>query len=390
MIEPILPPACYTEQAWFDLERDNLFGKLWLFVGLTQQVQAENSFIARELNGIPLLVQRMDGELRAFRNACAHRGMPIQVSGCGNRKLVCPYHAWAYSAEGALRGIPNEKIYGICKDAQKQISLIKYPLVVVGNFIFVNFDSNPIPIEEQFSEDLLMLLNGVSPYFSSEASYTTFTGNYNWKLNFENVLDWNHAAFVHRETLAPLLSIQRDGNFSAAVPEESLLFKPGSRLADIRFSSEARINGRIDLKDISRIGRSLMPYTPRWFSKLLDQAVDPGAFFACNLFPNVNFGSIHGEHFYLQQFVPLAPDQVEYHSWVFTVRLKPDVPSQPHLLWGIHHAEKRVIDEDIVLLNALQQALKSAGQIGVMGDHEAPLAAVGKWYMQHLTKDGNV
>ena len=60
------------------------------------------------------------------------------------------------------------------------------------------------------------------------------------------------------------------------------------------------------------------------------------------------------------------------------------MPPQPHLLWGIHHAEKRVIDEDSVLLTELQRALKSATTIGIMGDHEAPLAAMGKWYMQRL------
>lgn len=385
MIDPVLPPACYTQQSWFDLEREKIFGQLWLLAGLTQQLQSENSFIARHLNGIPVLVQRIDGELRAFRNACAHRGMPVQTDDCGNRKLVCPYHAWSYHADGRLRAIPNAKIYNICEQTQSNIRLQTFPLRVIGNFVFVNLAPDPIAITEQFSGELLLLLREVSAHFAEEVSYTTFTGEYNWKLNFENVLDWNHAQFVHKRTLAPLLSIERGGKLSAAISETSLLFKPDSSLANIQFSGEAPLTGRITLQDISRIGRSHMPYTPRWFSKLLDAPVDTGAFFACNLFPNVNFGSIHGEHFYLQQFVPTAPNQVEFHSWVFTAKLKPHTPPQPHLLWGIHHAEKRVIDEDVVLLNALQKALQSASGIGIMGDHEAPLAAVGHWYMRHLT-----
>ena len=384
MIDPALPPECYTQQAWFDLEREKIFGRLWLLAGLTQQLRENNSFITRVLNGVPVLIQNMDGELRAFRNACAHRGMPLQIADCGNRKLVCPYHGWSYHNDGQLRGIPNGKIYSICEKTQSNIRLQTFPLEVVGNFVFINLASDPIPITEQFSDDLLALLREVSPHFAPEVSYTTFTGEYNWKLNFENVLDWNHAPFVHRQTLAPLLAIERTGEFSAASPETSLLFRPGSPLADIRFSGKAPSGKNIALKDISRIGRSHMPYTPRWFSKLLESSVDTGAFFACNLFPNVNFGSIHGEHFYLQQFVPTAPDRVEYHSWIFTARLKQNVPPQPHLLWGIHHAEKRVVDEDVILLNALQKALESASTVGFMGDHEAPLAAVGHWYMQYL------
>ena len=56
----------------------------------------------------------------------------------------------------------------------------------------------------------------------------------------------------------------------------------------------------------------------------------------------------------------------------------------PHLLWGMHHAEKRVVDEDIVLLEALQAALESANGVGIMGDHESSLVAFGRWYMQNV------
>lgn len=384
MIHPVLPPACYTEQSWFDLEKKKIFGELWLLAGLKQQLQTEHSFITRNFSGVPVLIQNLGGEIRAFRNACAHRGMPLQIEDCGNRKLICPYHGWSYHNDGRLRGIPNEKIYNLCQSDQANIKLLAYAVEVIGNFVFVNLNTHPIPITEQFSTDLLRLLKEVSVHFAPEISYTTFTGNYNWKLNFENVLDWNHAQFVHRQTLAPLLKFESGGIFSAAAPDKSLLFVPGSPLADIRFSGDIQLSNPIHLQDISRIGRSSMPYAPRWFSPLLNAPVDPGAFFACNIFPNVNFGSIHGEHFYVQQFSPTAPDRIEYHSWVFTARLKPNIPPQPHLLWGIHHAEKRVIDEDRVLLDALQKALVSAPHIGMMGDHEASLAAVGHWYMQHL------
>lgn len=223
-------------------------------------------------------------------------------------------------------------------------------------------------------------------------SYARFVNAYNWKLNFENILDWNHAQFVHPQTLAPLINYTADGVMARAEKKVSLLFgdEAGARAASsdvkdaVGQAPRADKAGEVRLDQISFLGRSAMPYAPRWFTPLLEAPCDIGAFFACNLFPNVNFGSIHGEHFYLQQYVPISPDTIEYHSWVFTSKLKPETPPQPHLLWGIHHAEKRVIDEDTVLLIELQKALKSAATVGMMGDHEAPLAAVGKWYMQTL------
>lgn len=383
MINPPLLPACYTEQAWFDLEREKIFNKLWLFVGLTQQIQEEHSFITRQLNGVSVLVQREGGELRAFRNACAHRGMPIQTQECGQRKLVCPYHGWSYQADGKLRGIPSEKMFNICKNKRSSLSLETYSLKVIGSFIFINLDSDPLPIEKQYSDDVILLLSTVSEYFSIDVSYTHFTVSYNWKLNFENILDWHHASFVHQKTFAPLLQLKQDGAFVAAPLEHSLLFDKGARLAEIDFSTKL-FTKPTPLKNISKISRTQIKYSPRWFSGLLENTLDIGALFNCILFPNVNFGSIHGEHFYLQQFIPIAPNKTEFHSWVFTAQLKPGVPPQPHLLWGIHHAEKQVIDEDVVVLTALQTALSSADKVGIMGDHEAPLAAVGEWYMNYL------
>ena len=107
MPHPTLPPACYTERHWFDLEREKLFGRYWLLAGLTQQLRADNSFITRTLAGVPVLIQNCGGTLRAFRNACPHRAMPIQTECCGNRGLICPYHGWRFDHDGALRAIPN-------------------------------------------------------------------------------------------------------------------------------------------------------------------------------------------------------------------------------------------------------------------------------------------
>jgi phenylpropionate dioxygenase-like ring-hydroxylating dioxygenase large terminal subunit len=342
----------------------------------------DNSFVTRDFNGVPLLVQNLGGTIRAFRNACAHRGMPLQTADCGNRKLICPYHGWSYHGDGRLRGIPNEKIYGICKSDQAEIRLQSYAVEVVGNFVFVNLDPNPLPITDQFSDDMLRTLRAMSGHFAPEVSYTHLEVNFNWKLNFENILDWDHPRFVHKNTFGPLLEYASDGLAPAPQEHNSVLFGPDSDLADIQFATGVPSPDKVELIDLSRVTRVSMPYGKRWFSKLIDVAADPGAITTCQIFPNVNFGCIHGEQFYLQQFVPIAPDRFHYHSWIFTARLKEGTPPQPQLLWGIHHAEKRVVDEDIVLLTALQRSLTGAASVGTMGDHEDAIAAFGHCYMK--------
>src|SRR5437588_2685150 len=56
------------------------------------------SYVAREAAGIPIVVMRgSDGKVRAFRNACRHRGMQVATgTGCV-RAFTCGYHGWTYN-----------------------------------------------------------------------------------------------------------------------------------------------------------------------------------------------------------------------------------------------------------------------------------------------------
>ena len=66
------------------------------------------SYVAREAAGTPLLVVRgEDGEVRAFRNACRHRGTQLaDGAGCAH-SFVCPYHGWTYRLDGRLHHVPH-------------------------------------------------------------------------------------------------------------------------------------------------------------------------------------------------------------------------------------------------------------------------------------------
>ena len=50
-----------------------------------------------------------DGRPRAFHNVCRHRGARLitEAEGSVKRRLRCPYHAWSYDLDGALRASPH-------------------------------------------------------------------------------------------------------------------------------------------------------------------------------------------------------------------------------------------------------------------------------------------
>ena len=67
-------------------------------------------YVARKAAGVPILAVRgEDGEVRAFINACRHRGAEV-ASGTGcTRAFVCPYHGWTYGLEGRLERVQHER-----------------------------------------------------------------------------------------------------------------------------------------------------------------------------------------------------------------------------------------------------------------------------------------
>lgn len=66
-------------------------------------------YIAREAAGTPIVaIRQRDGSVRAFLNACRHRGMQVARDSGRCKVLVCDYHGWAYQLDGSLSHVPHE------------------------------------------------------------------------------------------------------------------------------------------------------------------------------------------------------------------------------------------------------------------------------------------
>lgn len=128
-----MPVEVYRSQAFVDEELAHIFRKDWFCVGRADALAEPGDYLTCDLAGHPIAVVRdQGGSLRALGNVCLHR-MSTLLQGRGNtRAIVCPYHAWTYNLDGALRGAPvsekldaayaedrgcTEKVYrGLCSD----------------------------------------------------------------------------------------------------------------------------------------------------------------------------------------------------------------------------------------------------------------------------------
>ena len=154
------------------------------------------SWVAREAAGTPVVVVRgADGIVRAFRNACRHRGMTVaEGSGC-SRALVCRYHGWVYNLEGQLRHIPHEAGFpGFDKESHPLRPLAaveRHGLVYVCQDGEAG-DEDPLPgIDRLLSPDQRL-------FATAERDFDA-----NWKILLESFIEGYHIKSTHPESFLP-------------------------------------------------------------------------------------------------------------------------------------------------------------------------------------------
>ena len=155
----------------------------------------KGSYIARSSAGTPLVVVRgLDGVVRAFINACRHRGMQVASgSGC-SRAFVCPYHAWTYNLEGNLKHIPGQE--GFPGVDPEQHGLVEVSAREKGGIVYVMQKGE---ITEDMLEDCLDYFSPEQQMFETEE----MVDEANWKILNETLMEGYHIKSLHRETFYP-------------------------------------------------------------------------------------------------------------------------------------------------------------------------------------------
>jgi hypothetical protein len=144
---------------------------------------------------MPLVAVRGDdGVVRAFHNACRHRGMML-AEGDGNaRSLICRYHAWAYGLDGRLRYVPGEEGFpGLDIGAH---GLVPVTAEERGGLVFVT-------IKEPISSGALEGLPDLMAPGQAVFEHTSFIDDANWKLLLETSMEGYHIKALHNKSFYP-------------------------------------------------------------------------------------------------------------------------------------------------------------------------------------------
>ena len=361
----ILSAADYTSPEVFVDEEKQLFRRLWIVAGFKSLLASPDAFVTHRIGGVPVVVQNTTSGLRAFVNQCAHRQSALQLADFGQRRLACPYHGWVYDDEGSVKSIPrHDTQYGFPNGTHASPGLRPIALRTVGGLVFVNVGSEPIAFEEQFSPAFLERLEHVTSHVGDDAMFTRFEGGYNWKLNFENVNDWNHVPFVHARSFASMMTSMKIDEVAAEPVAPPV---PDASISD-------------SLSDLSHYARS--PFDARtWpWHEAIEPCASTSEYLSFYLYPNVNYVVISGVVHLIQQFCPMSHERTEVRLTMALGRRRRRLPAAAAILWTALRDEKRVIDEDVAVLEAMQRGLHDETPRAFHGAREQQLRAIARVY----------
>ncbi len=192
-----LPRDAFASADIFARERERIFLRSWLLVGHVSELAQSGSYFLFELDRESVIVVRDGrGEVRAFHNHCRHRGSRLcqSVNGMLGSGIQCPYHAWTYGLDGALRSVPAmAEVAGF--------NVADYPLHGVAltlwqGFVFLNLDLQPVP----FAQALPALVDKFAHRPTAEmrsVHQAIYDVEANWKLFFHNFSECYHCPTVH-------------------------------------------------------------------------------------------------------------------------------------------------------------------------------------------------
>jgi glycine betaine catabolism A len=194
----MLPPRAFTDEAVAGWEAEHLFLGGWMCAGHAGPVSERGVFVTRAVGGESLLlVGDEEGVPRGFFNVCRHRGARLVEGAQGRvRRLQCPYHAWSYGFDGALRNAPGTEGIEAFDTACHGLTPVRTE--VLEGLLFCDVSGAAPPLEEHVGA----LAGHLASYRLAglrRAAAITYDVAANWKAIVQNYSECLHCPGVHPE-----------------------------------------------------------------------------------------------------------------------------------------------------------------------------------------------
>lgn len=383
-----LPIDVYLTREAHERERERLWKRVWQFACREEHLPEVGDHLVYDIAGHSyLIVRAAEDVIKAYPNACLHRGRQLKQFAGRCAEIRCPFHGFAWELDGRLKHIPAGHAFPHVDPDQFHL-----PEVKVGTWagsVFINPDPD--------AESLESFLGDLPEHFARwdfgnryVEAHVSKVLRCNWKIAQEAFMECWHVNSTHPQTLpyagVPLCQMDVYRNFARFITPSEI----SSPLLDWEPSTEDMLRATLDVRIDEPLylqpaegetARDLViRLTRKKWRELIGNSVDEWSDtelvdnFTYTVFPNMMpWGGIHK---IVYRFRPNSNDHRECIMDVFllapfTGRRPP--PAEEHRLgveqpW-INAAEigilGKIFDQDTCNMERVQLGLETTSKPGI-------------------------
>lgn len=195
-----IPTKRYYDQGFYDAEVEHLWPHVWQMACRLEQIPEVGDWIEYSNLGKSVLVVRTKDGVKAFHNACRHRGVPLNegaaYGNCKGRGFICPFHGWRWNMDGE-----NTFVYGKHLFTERQLegddlALRPCRAETWGGCAFINHDDNAPSLHDTLGPVLGRLTAHGQDGQRAEWCFATHLPA-NWKIAMEAFMEGYHVMRTH-------------------------------------------------------------------------------------------------------------------------------------------------------------------------------------------------
>jgi phenylpropionate dioxygenase-like ring-hydroxylating dioxygenase large terminal subunit len=199
-----VPIERYTSREWHRREVDQLWSRVWQFACRDEHIPAPGDYIVYEIAELSFLVVRQaDMSIKAFPNACLHRGRQLKEYDGHCSELRCPFHGFAWQLDGSLADVPAAWDFPHVDQRPNDFTLPECSVGTWAGFVFINPDPRAAPLADHLGEivDQFEVWDLENRFVEAHVSRII---NANWKVAQEAFCEAYHVNATHPQILTYL------------------------------------------------------------------------------------------------------------------------------------------------------------------------------------------
>ena len=188
----------YLSREFHDLEVERLWKRVWQLVCREDEIPSVGDTFVYEIADLSVLVVRCAPDLiKAYPNACLHRGRQLRSSSGKVTELRCGFHGFCWRLDGTLKDIPCAWDFGHV--AGEDFHLPELRVDTCDGFVFVNMDPHAPSLKEYLGGLVEHLAEVPRPRMADRfmLAHIAKPIRANWKVGIEAFIETMHVPATH-------------------------------------------------------------------------------------------------------------------------------------------------------------------------------------------------